>query len=77
MDILKAQLLKVFILIQVIFSFVKLKCKTTKSILNIQIYLIRINITAVEKYKYDGILVDIDTVTLAGAVAIPVDFPQK
>jgi uroporphyrinogen decarboxylase len=32
-------------------------------------------ISAVEKYKYDGILVDIDTVTLAGAVGVPVDFP--
>jgi len=32
-------------------------------------------IAAVEKYQYDGILVDIDTVTLAGAVGVPVDFP--
>jgi uroporphyrinogen decarboxylase len=32
-------------------------------------------ISAVEKYQYDGILVDIDTVTLAGAVGVPVDFP--
>jgi uroporphyrinogen-III decarboxylase len=32
-------------------------------------------ITAVDKYRYDGILVDIDTVTLAGAVGVPVDFP--
>lgn len=32
-------------------------------------------IKSVEKYNYDGILVDIDTVTLAGAVGIPVDFP--
>ena len=32
-------------------------------------------IASVEKYKYDGILVDIDTVTLAGAVGVPVDFP--
>jgi MtaA/CmuA family methyltransferase len=30
---------------------------------------------AVDRYKYDGILVDIDTVTLAGAVGVPVDFP--
>ena len=30
---------------------------------------------AVERYQYDGILVDIDTVTLAGAVGVPVDFP--
>jgi uroporphyrinogen decarboxylase len=33
-------------------------------------------IAAIEKYKYDGILVDIDTVTLAGAVGVPVDFPD-
>jgi len=32
-------------------------------------------ISAVEKYQYDGIVVDIDTVTLAGAVGVPVDFP--
>ncbi len=32
-------------------------------------------ISAVEKYQYDGILVDIDTVTLAGAVGVPIDFP--
>jgi uroporphyrinogen decarboxylase len=32
-------------------------------------------IKSVEKYHYDGILVDIDTVTLAGAVGVPVDFP--
>ncbi|HUX94952.1 MAG TPA: uroporphyrinogen decarboxylase family protein [Bacteroidales bacterium] len=32
-------------------------------------------ISAVEKYQYDGILVDIDTVTLAGAVGVKVDFP--
>jgi uroporphyrinogen decarboxylase len=32
-------------------------------------------IAAVDKYRYDGILVDIDTVTLAGAVGVPVDFP--
>ncbi len=34
-------------------------------------------IRAVETYRYDGILVDIDTVTLAGAVGVPVDFPEK
>jgi len=34
-------------------------------------------IAAVDKYQYDGILVDIDTVTLAGAVGVPVDFPVK
>jgi uroporphyrinogen decarboxylase len=32
-------------------------------------------IASVEKYQYDGIIVDIDTVTLAGAVGVPVDFP--
>lgn len=32
-------------------------------------------IKSVEKYRYDGILVDIDTVTLAGAVGVPVDLP--
>ncbi|MDB4303241.1 uroporphyrinogen decarboxylase family protein [Desulfosarcina sp.] len=32
-------------------------------------------IASVEKYQYDGILIDIDTVTLAGAVGVPVDFP--
>ncbi len=32
-------------------------------------------IAAVDRYKYDGILVDIDTVTLAGAVGVRVDFP--
>jgi MtaA/CmuA family methyltransferase len=32
-------------------------------------------IAAIDKYKYDGILVDIDTVTLAGAVGVHVDFP--
>ena len=34
-------------------------------------------IRAVEKYQYDGVLVDIDTVTLAGSVGVPVDFPEK
>lgn len=34
-------------------------------------------IAAIEKYQYDGILVDIDTVTLAGAVGVPVDFPKN
>ncbi len=32
-------------------------------------------IASVDKYRYDGILIDIDTVTLAGAVGVPVDFP--
>lgn len=34
-------------------------------------------ISAVEKYRYDGIVVDIDTATLAGAVGVPVDFPAN
>lgn len=33
-------------------------------------------IHSVEKYGYDGILVDVDTCTLAGAVGVPVDFPD-
>lgn len=33
-------------------------------------------IRAVEKYQYDGILVDLDTVTLAGACGVEVDFPE-
>jgi len=32
-------------------------------------------IQSVEKYHYDGILIDIDTVTLAGACGVNVDFP--
>lgn len=32
-------------------------------------------IASMDKYQYDGILIDIDTVTLAGAVGVPVDFP--
>jgi uroporphyrinogen decarboxylase len=32
-------------------------------------------IQAVETYGYDGILVDIDTATLAGALGVPVDLP--
>jgi len=32
-------------------------------------------IRSVENYRYDGILVDIDTATLAGAVGVPVAFP--
>src|SRR4030042_6540794 len=32
-------------------------------------------IQAVETYGYDGVLVDVDTVMLAGAVGVPVDFP--
>ncbi|HCC70641.1 MAG TPA: hypothetical protein DEQ09_05750 [Bacteroidales bacterium] len=33
-------------------------------------------IRSVEKYEYDGVLVDIDTVTLAGACGVEVDFPR-
>ena len=33
-------------------------------------------IQSVEKYDYDGILVDIDTATLAGAVGVPIDYPE-
>lgn len=33
-------------------------------------------IRAVERYRYDGILVDLDTATLAGAVGVPVDYPE-
>lgn len=34
-------------------------------------------IRAVEKYQYDGVLVDIDTVTLAGACGVNIDFPEN
>jgi uroporphyrinogen decarboxylase len=34
-------------------------------------------IKSVEKYAFDGVLVDLDTVTLAGAVGVPVDFPEN
>ena len=34
-------------------------------------------IASVEKYQFDGILVDIDTATLAGAVGVAVDFPVE
>jgi len=34
-------------------------------------------IQAVETYQYDGIVVDVDTATLAGAVGVPVDFPEN
>jgi MtaA/CmuA family methyltransferase len=33
-------------------------------------------IQAVERYGYDGVLVDVDTVTLAGAAGVPVDLPE-
>jgi uroporphyrinogen decarboxylase len=34
-------------------------------------------IRSVEKYRFDGILVDLDTVTLAGALGASVDFPEN
>lgn len=33
-------------------------------------------IDAVQRYKYDGVVIDIDTVTLAGAAGVPIDFPE-
>jgi len=33
-------------------------------------------IRSVEKYQIDGVMIDMDTVTLAGAVGVPVDFPH-
>jgi uroporphyrinogen decarboxylase len=30
---------------------------------------------AIERYEYDGVIIDIDTVTLAGAAGVPIDFP--
>ena len=33
-------------------------------------------IRSVEKYRFDGVLVDLDTVTLTGAAGVPVDFPE-
>jgi uroporphyrinogen decarboxylase len=34
-------------------------------------------IHAAEKYDLDGILIDIDTATLAGSVGVPVDYPDE
>ncbi len=34
-------------------------------------------IKSIDKYQYDGILVDIDTVTLAGACGVNIDFPEN
>ena len=34
-------------------------------------------IRSIETYNYDGILVDIDTATMAGAAGVPVDFPEN
>jgi MtaA/CmuA family methyltransferase len=36
----------------------------------------RAHIQAVEKYGYDGVMVDVDTATLAGAAGVPVEFPE-
>ena len=36
----------------------------------------RAHIEAVEKYRYDGVMLDVDTATLAGAVGVPVEFPE-
>ena len=33
-------------------------------------------IQAVETYGYDGVLVDLDTATLAGALGVPVELPE-
>lgn len=33
-------------------------------------------IESVEKYEFDGIMIDVDTVTLAGAAGVPVNFPH-
>ena len=30
---------------------------------------------SVERYEFDGIMVDVDTVTLAGAAGVPINFP--
>ena len=32
-------------------------------------------IESIEKYEFDGIILDVDTVTLAGAAGVPIDFP--
>ncbi len=34
-------------------------------------------INAAEKYDTDGILIDIDTATLAGSIGVPVDYPEN
>lgn len=36
-----------------------------------------VHIQAIEKYDLDGALIDVDTATLAGAVGVPVDFPEN
>ena len=35
------------------------------------------HIHAIEKYNYDGVLIDVDTSTLAAAVGVPVDYPEN
>ncbi len=37
----------------------------------------KVHIHAIEKYDLDGALIDVDTATLAGAVGVPVDFPEN
>ncbi|MEN8156622.1 MAG: uroporphyrinogen decarboxylase family protein, partial [Bacteroidota bacterium] len=34
-------------------------------------------IHAAEKYRTDGVLIDVDTATLAGSVGVPVDYPEN
>jgi len=34
-------------------------------------------IRSVEKYRIDGVMIDMDTVTLAGALGVPIDFPEN
>ena len=36
----------------------------------------RCHIEAVEKYGVDGVLIDVDTATLAGAAGVPTEFPE-
>lgn len=35
------------------------------------------HIQAIEEYQYDGILVDIDTTSLAASLGVPVDYPEN
>lgn len=44
---------------------------------NDPVLMARAFIKSVEKYHIDGIMVDMDTVTLAGAVGVPIDFPEN
>jgi uroporphyrinogen decarboxylase len=37
----------------------------------------RVLVQSVDEYGFDGIVVDVDTATLAGAVGVPVDFPRE